>query len=685
MHTRALFQPATINDTERTVDVVFATEREVVMYNWSIGRFKEILVCNSTAGDLTRLNNGAPLLDTHNTYGGVRSILGSVVPGSAKFVNNQGVATIRFSSRTDVDGVWQDVKDGHLTGISVGYTPTTYEEITSVENTIPTLRAIKWEANEISLAPVQADRDSLIRSQGDKSPHDITIIRTNSNPNKMTPEELAAQAAERKRVSEIYKACRAANLPEAFSQGLIDGNNTIEQARAAIQVEAQRVAAIPAPVNETEVRAAATTAERSRVKEINTACRAAKLEDAFAEKLIEDGTDINQARALIIDKMASTETALPGANAGSIKPGADETDKRRAATTDGLLLRASALPDMKVITPERASAAREFRGMSLVDLAKDCLTRAGVDIRGLDKMEIVGRAITSSTSDFPVILGGVVHQTLLNNYQAVADTWKAFCMVGSVSDFREHKRLRMGSFSRLDKVQENGEFKNKAISDASFEAIAAETFGNIINVSRKMIINDDLAAFSRLAQMLGRAAARSIEIDVYALLAANPTLEDGVALFHATHANLITGAVPSVASFDAMRVAMAKQMDPGSNDYLDLRPSTLVIGISQGGNAKVINGSQYDPDASNKLQRPNQVYGLFGSVVDTARITGTEMYAFANPSEEPVIEVAFLDGNQTPFMETKEGFSVDGMEWKIRHDYGVGAIGYRGAVKNPGA
>jgi len=58
---------------------------------------------------------------------------------------------------------------------------------------------------------------------------------------------------------------------------------------------------------------------------------------------------------------------------------------------------------------------------------------------------------------------------------------------------------------------------------------------------------------------------------------------------------------------------------------------------------------------------------------------------FASPSEEPVIEVAFLDGNQSPFLESDQGFSVDGIRWKVRIDYGVGAIGWRGVVKNAGA
>jgi len=75
---------------------------------------------------------------------------------------------------------------------------------------------------------------------------------------------------------------------------------------------------------------------------------------------------------------------------------------------------------------------------------------------------------------------------------------------------------------------------------------------------------------------------------------------------------------------------------------------------------------------------------LFSEVIDTPRLSGTTRYLFADPSIEPVIEVAFLNGQQNPFMEMEEQFRVDGMTWKVRHDYGVGAIGYRGVVKNAG-
>ena len=76
--------------------------------------------------------------------------------------------------------------------------------------------------------------------------------------------------------------------------------------------------------------------------------------------------------------------------------------------------------------------------------------------------------------------------------------------------------------------------------------------------------------------------------------------------------------------------------------------------------------------------------GLFRDVVDTPRLTGTRNYLFADPSEAPVIEVAFLDGNQEPYVEQQAGFTVDGTQYKVRLDFGVAAIDYRGAVTNAG-
>jgi len=133
-----------------------------------------------------------------------------------------------------------------------------------------------------------------------------------------------------------------------------------------------------------------------------------------------------------------------------------------------------------------------------------------------------------------------------------------------------------------------------------------------------------------------------------------------------------------------MRTKMAMQMDVGGNDYLDLRPSIVLCSIANGGDLRVINEAQYDPDTANKLQKPNKVRGLFSDVVDTPRLSAGRGYAFADPSEAPVIEVAFLDGAQDPYLEVQDGFDVDGARYKVRLDFGIAAIDYRGAVTAKG-
>lgn len=661
----AQFVPSSYNAADNTIELIAATEAEVLMNTWD-GLMREVLACDPKMIRMERLLT-ANLLDNHDRYSSVgECILGAVVEASVK--NKQVVVKVRLSNRENIKGIVDDIKNGITKNVSILYRVYKYE-ITEEAGQIPIYRAVDWEPYEVSFVAVPADFNAQARSRTDNNivKNDVTII-TNSKTRNM-PEEVKPTPA-----------AGAETTPAAQPAAETPVTETPAAAPAATPESGER--------SLTELRA-----ESTRNSQILDGCEAANLPLSFARGLINDPKlTYAEASRKIFDEMRKTQTPAPAAapNAHAI-PGGDETDKRRSAMIDGLTLRSSQVQE-KSFKPEQVSAARNFRGMTLLDVAKDCLLRGGMsqnEINGMSKMDIVGRAITSSTSDFPILLEGTNRRILLANYEAVADTWKRFCMIGSVTDFREHSRLTMGSFSRLDKLEENSEYKNKKIPDAEKAGIAADTFGNTINVSRKMIINDDLNGFGRLSAMLGRAAARSIEIDVYAMLALNgglgPVMGDGKTLFHADHGNIAAGAALSVASIESMRVLMASQKDPSGNDFLDIRPSVLLTPIGLGGQARVINDAQYDPDTVNKLQRPNMVRGLFKDIVDTPRLAGTRVYAFADPNDEAVLEVAFLDGQQAPYMESEEEFNVDGMKWKVRIDYGTGAIGFRGASTNAGA
>lgn len=469
-----------------------------------------------------------------------------------------------------------------------------------------------------------------------------------------------------------------------------------EMKTAEVEAIDQQIRALP-NVDEAAISTAreeATSAERARAAGIQDAVRIAKLEPKFGAEMITNGTSLDAARSAIFTELAKRDAAHPETRS-QLAVGEDARDKWVRGAANWLLVKSGvaeliarhAKVDVATIDPG------EFRGFTLLDLARESLVRAGRSIRGMDKMRIVSEAfmrrdITQSTSDFAVLLENTMHKVLQAAYATQQDTWRRFCATSTVSDFRAHNRYRMGSFGALDALNELGEFKHKAISDAEKATITATTKGNIITVSRQMIINDDMNAFTRLPAMLGRAAGLSVEVDVYALLALNafagPTQSDGQPLFHGNRSNLTTGAAISVTALDLDRVAMAKQKDPWGNEYLDLRPAVLVTAVELEGTARVINTAQYDPDTASKLQRPNMVNGLFKDIVGSPRITSPHRFLFADPSVAPVIEVAFLEGQSSPVLETKDGWDVDGAEMKVRFDYGVKEVDYRGAIHNVG-
>ena len=368
----------------------------------------------------------------------------------------------------------------------------------------------------------------------------------------------------------------------------------------------------------------------------------------------------------------------------------DTDDKFAAAAIDAILARTT-----YGVEERKRLQGNPYAGMRLVDIAKASLTRKGEKLKSHDPIEVFKQVqasamFTQGTGDFPVLLESVMHKTLVGAYEHATDTWTRFCKVGSVVDFRLHNRYRAGSFSNLDIVNEHGEFLNKPIADGEKASIAAQTKGNIINITRQALINDDMGAFTDLAALLGRAAHRTIEQDVYNLLGLNaglgPVMADGNTLFHASRGNLVaTGVAPTMASLEAMRVAMASQRDASGDEWLDIRPAVAVSSLAVGSAIRVAVGAEYDPDVQNKFQRPNITKGLLRDVIDTPRVSGTAYYLFAEPSIVPTLEVVFLNGNRTPYMEMEKGFDIDGFRWKVRLDYGVGAIDWRGAMRNPGA
>lgn len=401
----------------------------------------------------------------------------------------------------------------------------------------------------------------------------------------------------------------------------------------------------------------------------------------YDDLLSDPQASLESARNKLLDTLGKDSVPAAG-QAAMIR---DERDGFRMGAGDVLAYR------MGIGKDDRAN---NFRGMRVSQILAHGLAMNGVDVKGLRPSDIADVVFAGgagmTTSDLPNLLVDALNKRLQVAYETFPKTWQQWCGIGQVSDFKTINLIRMGSFNSLDTIPENEPYTQGSVGDEK-QTLSAVTKGKYIQFSRQMIINDDLSGFSRMAAMLGNAAARTVNADAYGILTANGALTDGVALFHATHANLAgTAGAITVATLSAARSAMRKQTAPGSNatEYLNIMPKFLLVpvGLEDTANEIVRSATNVDTTSSRKINPISQWSPL--TVVSDPVLDAdstTAYYLVADPMIAPLVEVMFLDGVQTPYVGQNTTFLVDAMQWKVRMDYGVSGNDFRGGYKNAGA
>jgi ATP-dependent protease ClpP protease subunit len=341
----------------------------------------------------------------------------------------------------------------------------------------------------------------------------------------------------------------------------------------------------------------------------------------------------------------------------------------------------------------------EFNGHTLAALAARALELSGHSVRSLTPDAIARKVLAAQTSsDFPALLSTNAGKVLRAAYDSFPDTWNLWALKGSVSDFKIAPRIQLGSFNSLATIPEGGEYTYGSLAE-EYENAQASTKGKALALTRQMIVNDDLGGFTRRAQLMGRAAARSVNGDAYAYLTSGgsnlgPTCVDTGQFFNATavttaggHANYTgTGTAMSVAAFGVGRAAMRKQKDKGLKETLNIEPRVLVVPVGKEDLARQLMTSEADP--ANANSRVNNIYrGAFTVASDPYLdgISATAWYLFADPADVAAFEVVFLDGNETPYVDEAVDFDTDAIKYKVRLDYGIATGDWRAAYRNAGA
>jgi ATP-dependent Clp endopeptidase proteolytic subunit ClpP len=351
------------------------------------------------------------------------------------------------------------------------------------------------------------------------------------------------------------------------------------------------------------------------------------------------------------------------------------------AASDALAIRAG----IKVEKPH--PGARDVQGMGLSEIMQACIRRSG-NSRGLGEQSRGGLVRAAlSTSDFPAILENTLGKSLRAGFATEPATFQAWTRQVLVPDFKPQSRPILGSAPNLLPVLEGAEYTFGALDEDKAVPYSVGKFGRLVRLTWEAMVNDDLGAFLRMTQALGQAAARAEGDAISATFSENsgagPTMQDTVALFHATHGNLAASATGiDATALGAARVLLRRQTAVGGG-VLNLTPRYLLVAPEHEQAAETLLAAaarSLSQGADNALI-PAWLAKL--ELVVEARLDDGAFYVLTGPESVDTYERAWLEADNGPVVSEEDGFNDDAKTFKVRHVFGGRWLDWRGAVKVP--
>lgn len=666
------------------IPVILATENGVPVYD----RVHKKIVREYLLMSGADLPKQVTMLDDHEdaTQRSIGSIRGLQVQGDELH------GLTYWSRRSNAQAIKQDVLDGHLTDMSVGAERLEETFVDTGKEAVIDGRKFKGPARVVTRW--RPFHGAVVTRGADGRSVFAPTMRAYSDPDSFNEEVMSA----------TYRThLESLGMPKEFSdEQAVEwaGQNLTRKAeeKQTENIDAGKIA------EETARKATETAlaAERKRVADIRNTFRGAGLPDSLADGIIAEGKSKADAAELALAELAKRSKARGSVD---ITPTGSEHESFRKAALDGLSLRMGHRFDG---AEKAAPGASDFRGMRFLDLARKACEFEGISTRGLSDrdvaMQVFNGGVSKRASDgqaylttgnFANLLLDAQNKTLLKSFMDTPSTYQTWVrQAESVPDFKTINRIRLGEVGNQPMVEENGEYKEMNLSDAK-ESYKVEKHGSILSFTWEAMKNDDLNGFSRAVQLQGAAMKRTKNRSVYDLLFANAALSDGVALFHSSsHGGNLDTLALSVANLNSMFSCMALQTGLNSDVILGITPRYLIVPFNLAATAEQILGSYADPGAGGSAAGNSNTLNIYGpqgprrlTLVVEPLLDGNDTTAYYGAADYNVvdtIEMADLQGEETPVFEQDTAFIQDAVKFKVRQTWGVKAIDYRGLYKSTG-
>jgi len=538
-------------------------------------------------------------------------------------IENQQLRADAIFSRAnpDADMFWAMVEEGTLTEISVGGIKRDFR-ITERDGDVPLVEVIRWEFQEASLVDIGADPSAGINRKLQGENMSIEMLRR----------ELDVLKRDGASVDDIQRKM-----------------DDIATAMEALQEE---------------------NANLKRVEAINELASKHPVEEELLQRFLADRSKTvdDLARALLDQRVQEDQN--PGIGVISVG-GIPQAQEMHRAMADALVMRAG----VKIDHPH--ADASMFMGASMHDIIRQV-----THYNGLDRNEMINRAM--STGDFPVLLGNVANRVLSTAYSEAEGTFDRWTTATELPDFKSRTEVSRSRLAgRLNKLTEYGEGERKEVSEHA-ESWRLYSYGDTIKLSREMIINDDLGAFTDLVSDFAAMAKRTANGLVYDLLQSRGEFKhykmaDKKAIFDASHNNYdATGAALETTALALARTKMRRQKD-AAQTALNITPSYLLVSPENETIAYQLLNSEADINAkhsgvANPFRRSLDI------IVD-AELDATPWYLAA---KRRTIKVGYLAGTGRKPMVAEKERNLRYVEYECVFDFGLFAEDFRGLYKNAG-
>ncbi len=677
-----------------------------------------------------------PIVDSHNDKT-VRNIFGSIQHMKVDAANGELYGIPVFASDSESQTIMQRMAEGHITDFSITGQPleTLYvargQSYTTSRGAVidgPALVHTKWQPQNASICATGADEQSTVRRSYTDLIRKVTrmdeallgqlsalgLPEGMTDPNQVLAwvvGKLAADSEEEATEDPVMNMAEPptdeAPVPPVEKSGagpsVAGPTGFTEKVMNSIDEVSQQIKR-------------ALETDQKRRKEIQAACTLAKVERAFADELCDKFVPLSEARKRIIERMATEPLGTSHGAGVRVTESAD--DKFFAAARDGLILRSARATGKNGVFKDSkpAEGADEFQNLGLMRLAEQVLIRRGVNTSRMNSPDIAKVAMGNpdacrrhrverhdayhSTGSFSNLMLDAANKTLLAAYDEAPYTWSMWArQAPSVPDFKAINRIRFSESPNLEMIPERQEYPEKQMTD-SRETYSVNKYGATFSVSWETIVNDDLDAISRIPAMHGNAARREQNRAVYAVLTANANLADGGALFNTTattstggHANQsASAAVISATTLNAAYASMMVQRGLNSNVILNIQPRFLIVPAAISHTALQFVNSIADPGAGGNVAGNSNTLNIYGpqgmrnlQVIIEPQLDGSSTsvwYLAADSSQIDTVELTFLQGEESPVLESEWDLSRDVYLYKVRQTFAAKAIDYRGLYRN---